>query len=291
MVDRTLYVTDLDGTLLGKGAVISEFTTRTLEHLLDDGALITCATARSWVTVKRVLGSLRFRLPMILNNGTFTYDANASTLLDQHVLPEAAVRSVIELCHNYGMPPLVYGLHGTDEQASWLPSESNEAMERYWADRPSDPRESPRKDWADLPTKSIFTVATTGPSKALDSLVMDIRRATAGACEANVQQDANHPEDTWLEVVPANVSKAAAIKNLLHTVGANRLVVFGDNLNDLPMFAIADESYAVSNADPAVLRAATATIESNTDDGVARWLATTLGARSDRSLKDGQQSL
>jgi Cof subfamily protein (haloacid dehalogenase superfamily) len=280
MADRTLYVADLDGTLLGERAVLSAFTAASLEQLIADGVLITCATARSWVTVQRVLGSFRFRLPMVLNNGTFTYDATTATLLDQHVLAEPVARTILELCCKHGVAPIVYGMDGTTEQASWMPNRPAGAMDRYWADRPSDPRASPRSGWANLPTNSIFTIAATGPSKSLASLSDDIRLSLAGATEVTVQQDANHPEDTWLEAVPSGVSKAAAIQNVLPLAGANRLVVFGDNLNDLPLFAIADECYAVANAASAVRDAATAIIESNTNDGVARWLTSRyIGAR------------
>jgi len=52
--------------------------------------------------------------------------------------------------------------------------------------------------------------------------------------------------------------------------GATQTVCFGDNLNDLPMFAFATRSYAVANADPEVRMAADAVIEANTRDGVAR---------------------
>lgn len=43
------------------------------------------------------------------------------------------------------------------------------------------------------------------------------------------------------------------------------MVAFGDNLNDLPLFAAADESYAVSNAHERILAAATGVIGSNTE--------------------------
>jgi len=39
------------------------------------------------------------------------------------------------------------------------------------------------------------------------------------------------------------------------------------------MFAIADVSLAVGNAAPEIRRAATAVIESNDAEGVARWIA------------------
>ena len=50
------------------------------------------------------------------------------------------------------------------------------------------------------------------------------------------------------------------------------MVVFGDNLNDLSMFTIADERYAVANAVQELRDISTAVIDSNDNDGVAKWL-------------------
>ncbi len=49
-------------------------------------------------------------------------------------------------------------------------------------------------------------------------------------------------------------------------------IACGDHLNDLGMFAAADESVAPANAHPAALGAATSTAESNEDDGIIAWL-------------------
>ena len=54
--------------------------------------------------------------------------------------------------------------------------------------------------------------------------------------------------------------------------GADKIVCFGDNINDLPMFKISDEGYAVGNALDEVKQIATAVIGSNDDDGIAKWL-------------------
>ena len=59
------------------------------------------------------------------------------------------------------------------------------------------------------------------------------------------------------------------LKELLH---CDRVVVFGDALNDLPMFKAADEAYAVANAAEELKQAATGIIGSNEEDGVADWL-------------------
>ncbi|MCM1416322.1 MAG: HAD family hydrolase, partial [bacterium] len=43
--------------------------------------------------------------------------------------------------------------------------------------------------------------------------------------------------------------------------------------NDIPMFEISDECYAVANAAPELKALATDVIASNDEDGVAKWLA------------------
>ena len=50
------------------------------------------------------------------------------------------------------------------------------------------------------------------------------------------------------------------------------MVVFGDSVNDIPMFKAADEAYAVANAIDELKAAATAVIGSNEEDAVAAFL-------------------
>ena len=90
--------------------------------------------------------------------------------------------------------------------------------------------------------------------------------------ECVFQQD-SYSSDYWLEICPDNSTKAKAILRLKEETGADRLVVFGDSVNDLPMFAAADEAYAVSNAIDDVKAAATGIIGSNDEDSVARFIA------------------
>lgn len=72
--------------------------------------------------------------------------------------------------------------------------------------------------------------------------------------------------------MPLAASKANAIKQLQKLLGCDRVVVFGDGRNDIDMFELADESYAVQNADEQLKSYATAVISSNDEDGVAHWL-------------------
>ena len=49
-------------------------------------------------------------------------------------------------------------------------------------------------------------------------------------------------------------------------------MVFGDGTNDIDMFQMADECYAVENAADELKKIATGIIGKNDDDAVARWL-------------------
>lgn len=78
------------------------------------------------------------------------------------------------------------------------------------------------------------------------------------------------PEVAEAEAFPEGATKAKAIKRLARLAGADRIVVFGDNRNDLSMMAVADWAVAVSNAVDEVKEAADEVIGSNEADAVPR---------------------
>ena len=88
-----------------------------------------------------------------------------------------------------------------------------------------------------------------------------IRRAAAEAQKLSsihltYYRDA-YSENVWyLEIFHESASKKHAVQFLREYTGAVRVIVFGDNLNDLPMFEEADLSVAVENAAPQVKEAA-----------------------------------
>lgn len=116
-----------------------------------------------------------------------------------------------------------------------------------------------------------------GDHALVKRLVEDIAAVTDGSLSLIAQVNAHFPQDTYLELNAAAATKAHAVDWLRTSLQVDRVIVFGDNLNDLPMFAAADESYAVANAAPKVLAAADGVIAGNADDAVVTWLYEHLG--------------
>ena len=79
-----------------------------------------------------------------------------------------------------------------------------------------------------------------------------------------------------LEIYSYKSSKANSIKKIMNDLNFDRLISFGDNLNDIPMFQISDECYAVENASPKLKELSTAVIDSNINDGVIKYIESVL---------------
>jgi hydroxymethylpyrimidine pyrophosphatase-like HAD family hydrolase len=72
--------------------------------------------------------------------------------------------------------------------------------------------------------------------------------------------------------MPKSTSKSNAVHKLKELLQCDHVVVFGDGKNDIDMFQMADECYAMDNAVHELKEIATGIIGSNNNDGVAKWL-------------------
>ena len=80
-MEKTLYVTDLDGTLLNRQDRVSPFSIRTINELVKKGMLFTYATARSLVSASKVTEGLSTNIPVIAYNGAFILQPSSGAVL------------------------------------------------------------------------------------------------------------------------------------------------------------------------------------------------------------------
>ncbi|MDE6444817.1 MAG: HAD hydrolase family protein, partial [Muribaculaceae bacterium] len=93
-------------------------------------------------------------------------------------------------------------------------------------------------------------------------------------CNPLFYHDVYGDELAVLETFATGATKADAIKWLKDLSGADRVVAFGDNVNDIPMLRAADVAVAVENAIPEVKEMADIIIGDNNSDAVARFILT-----------------
>lgn len=114
---------------------------------------------------------------------------------------------------------------------------------------------------------SVHYFTCIGTWESLEKAYGELKGKYRSLCAKDTYSD-----EVWLEVMPWLATKADAIQQMKKLYGYEKVVVFGDGINDMTMFEIADECYAMENAVPELIAIATGVIGSNDEDGVAKWL-------------------
>ena len=139
-------------------------------------------------------------------------------------------------------------------------------MSRFLKDRAGDRRMHRAKSYDELFEGDIYYITLIEPVMKPDEL--DRYFYKTNGFSRNYQPDTYDTDEYWYEIYREDVSKANAALKLKELVGADELIVFGDNTNDISMFTVADRCYAVSNATDKLKELATGIIRSNEQGGV-----------------------
>ena len=262
----TLYVSDLDGTLLRSDEKTSEYTNSVINRLTDKGMIFSYATARSLITAKKVTQGLTARIPLIVYNGAFVIDnATGNTLLESCF--DSGVTDLLDDLFGNGIYPIVYAFIDGAEKFSFVPSMCTHGMNLFIDSRNGDIRTNPVDAPDMLKRGRIFYITCIDTPSKLEPLYEKYRDNYHCVYQTDI-----YTKEQWLEIMPKETSKANAITRLKELLGCDRVTAFGDGKNDLDMFELADEAYAVSNAVDELKAVSSAVIGSNDEDGVARWL-------------------
>ena len=268
-MERILYVTDLDGTLLNRQDSINPFSIQTINDLVDRGMFFTYATARSLVSASKVTVGLSTNIPIIAYNGAFIIHPATGDILSKEDFNEEERAKVREVLIQYNISPMVYSFINGIEKVSWIPEKENEGVKRYLSIRQGDKRFRAVHDIESLYEGEMFYFTCIGEKDELLPVYDIFSKDDRYRC--TMQQELYRPE-YWCEIMPAKASKKNAIQKLKELWDCDKVVSFGDAINDIPMFEISDECYAVENAVDELKAHATGIIESNDNDGVAKWL-------------------
>ncbi len=85
---KTLYVTDLDGTLMRDDKTISDVSVGILNCLLSQGICLTYATARSLNSASKITKDTSFYLPVIIRNETILANPKSKKEIEISVFGE-----------------------------------------------------------------------------------------------------------------------------------------------------------------------------------------------------------
>lgn len=269
MDKNTLYVTDLDGTLLRSDATLSPYTISTINRLTEQGLAFTYATARSIESARPIAGELNLRLPAITRNGAVLADNATGKHLEKALFTEEEVALLKKLLPELPRCGFVSCFLGEEMFKAYVPGNLVPGMVQYADYYRDDPKMKPVKTLEEMFFGQPGYVTLIDDREKAALIYEKVRQYSGWEC---IFQKDTYWDEYWVEVCPRNCTKAKAILKMKEQYGFRKVVAFGDSVNDMPMFRAADEAYAVSNALEALKEIATGVIGGNNEDAVARFL-------------------
>ena len=263
---RTLYLSDLDGTLLRSDQCTSAYTNQTINRLVQEGMLFSYATARSFNTAHKVTAGLDAQIPLIVYNGAFIVDNATHELLAANLFTDEDAADILGALLAADIAPIVYCLDDK-ERFVYNVVRINQDTKDFVDSRKGDSRDTPVTDDAKLTRAGTFYFTCIDHESKLAPLHAKFADRFTCVYSKDIYSGAQ-----WLEIMPKAATKAHAAKQLAKLLDCDRIVAFGDSINDIPLFEAADERYAVANAAQVLKDRATSIIGCNDEDGVAHWL-------------------
>jgi len=260
---------DLDGTALMPDNSMGERTVRCLKGLVDRGIQVMLCTGRAIESSQRYYTAIGATGPMVFFNGAEVAEVPNVKVIRSDLLSPDVIDYGLDLARSMDI----------HYQAFFPPRDS--LWEALLIEKQRMEADMYRKHTGIVPVvtdiKAVLSEpGTKGCFKAMficdPSLHDELRRKMGGRFGDSIYMANSYPG--FLEIMNAGVSKGEGLKTAMKCRGLKmeELMAFGDEENDLPMFAVAGFSAAPSSANEKVRQAADFIFGSSAGEGLAVFL-------------------
>lgn len=265
---KTLFVSDLDGTLLNSKEEISDYTKEVINDLIrSKDMLFSYATARSFHTAHKVTSELEENIPAIVYNGAFIINKETREMIYSNYFLEDEIIHIKKCLKEACLQPIVYSFMNDKERFTYMKEKVSIGANKFIVSRKGDERSHPITDSTLLYQGHIFYFTCIDAKDILLPVYEQLKHKYHCIFHEDI-----YTKEYWLEILPCEATKANAISKLKELMHCDKVVCFGDGKNDITMFNMADACYAVGNAVTELKEIATGIIDCNNNDGVAKWL-------------------
>lgn len=254
----SLVILDIDGTLLNSEHQIMPKTKQILDRLEQRGVPIILCSARSPSGVEAVERQAGLHGPIVCYSGGLVLDTDRSILGDTGIHSDTALsfrRFVSEHFREVVVSAYLYDVWLVDDTGH--PTIQREARISQCAPLAGDLRSAAQA------VPHVHKLLCIGAQQ-------QITRLQNAAAEAFSELTLVRSSASYLEVMPRNSSKRAALEQLqtYYQVGREKIVAFGDHFVDLEMLRCAGLGVAMGNAPDKVKQGADRVTASNDEEGI-----------------------
>ena len=208
---KTLYVSDLDGTLLNMNSALSAFTLDTVNSLVAQGVNFTYATARSLSSSLMVTVGLDKKIPVIVHNGACIQDAVSGKTIYSVCFSESEKQLLRSIFEPLAVCPIFYALLDGDEQVAYKNQYINDGIRFYLKRGEGKLHFRAVEDDSDLFFGDGFHCNCIGDEAMIRRIYEAVIETGRFSCVFH--RELYRPE-YWCEITPLAASKAAAVQKL-----------------------------------------------------------------------------
>lgn len=274
-----MFITDLDHTFLRSDLSISNFSSDTWNHKTQT-SLMTIATARSFQKSKELLKNVAINAPMILLDGSVIISPEGK-IIDLKTIGKEIGDAIVEVGLQFEIDPFIIGMKDKHLNEAFLyPRRLNPHQKDVLKGYKDDPRMqfNPNNRTMEQNLKIVYF----GSKVQLTPLYEAIQKRFNTEIEAKLSPE-KYGGGYFLTLLHPEGDKAHALQKVMDYLERDpqNITVFGDSINDIGMFKLAETAVAVSNALDEVKAVANVVLpHSNDEDGVARYLETVNAVKS-----------
>ena len=266
---KTLYISDLDDTLLQPNIELSEETITTLNHLIEHGMYFSVATARSIASVRPILKDITPSVPVIIMNGVCIFDLVKNNYVKIEALSESNIKLLLSLIKEHQLKGFAYTVKD-GVLSTYYEDLSSKAMVNFVEERVTKYQKvfQQVQSFDLLKKEPLIYYSLMDEKEKLEPIYYLLQEIED--LNSTFYKDNYTPNLWYLEIYAKTASKYHAVQFIREQYNFDRIVCFGDNRNDIPLFEASDLKLAVENAVDELKEKADLIIGSNTQDGVAR---------------------
>lgn len=255
-----MIATDLDGTLKSFDRPLSECTRAALNSLVERGCHVVVATGRSLDFIRIHCPGVNLVDPQITANGAAIVDPLTEQTLSLSLVPAGCVAGAMDFLLHADIPPIVVTSDHTYMDKRITDPEDWVAPGRSGSFLP---------DMRSVPAEGIIKIV----GESNEDSITRVRPLAAAAFDGSLY--VTQTSHRLIEFLNPAASKGAALRRIAEWLDISRdeIIAFGDNHNDLSMFAVAGLSVAMGNASDEVKRGADRVTLTSGEDGVVAALA------------------
>ena len=268
---KNIYITDLDHTFLQSDLSVGDYTKK-IWNSYSNESIMSIATARTYKKTMQFLAGVEVNAAMILLDGALVV-TKEKKIIDTKFIDKEIADEIINAGSKLGIYPFVIALADANLTEVFLHSSILNDYQKTVLTRYTKDDNLIELNKIEALDKN-FKVVYMGEEDLLKEFTQKLQETYGDSLKFILAPEA-YVGCYFLTILHKDADKSHGIQSVSEYEGFDlqKLTVFGDNFNDVGMFALAGISVAVANAQEGVKKLADIVLpHTNDEEAVAKYL-------------------